>query len=192
MEEETKRPTWGKQIEFTLAGIGYAVGVGNIWRFPYLCNRSGGGEKQSWHLIHRIVLMKKLSYRQVLLFVQIMSFIRKSYGNIEFETLFTLLSSFQNMCEWLIVYCCAIVKQKEFVLQLSIISHMLLWLIHNIVLKTRNKMQIAIIIFTRCISGAIFNHAGVFGDASVIHGVNFGSIPKERSCPSHGCYLPVV
>lgn len=91
MVEETKRPTWGKQIEFTLAGIGYAVGVGNIWRFPFLCNRSGGGEKQSWHLIHRIVLMKKLSYRQVLLFVQIMSFIRKSYGNIEFETLFTLL-----------------------------------------------------------------------------------------------------
>lgn len=60
MEEETKRPTWGKQIEFTLVGIGYAVGVGNIWRFPYLCNRSGGGEKLRWHLIHRIGLMNKL------------------------------------------------------------------------------------------------------------------------------------
>lgn len=107
-------------------------------------------------------------------------------------TTVTLLSNFQNICERLIVYCCAIVKQKEFVLQLSIISHMLLWLIHNIVLKTSSKMQIAIIIFTRCISGAIFNHADVFGDASVIHGVNVGSIPKERSCPSHGCYLPVV
>lgn len=44
-EGDYQRGTWSHKLDFLLSVIGYSVGVSNIWRFPYLCIRNGGGDK---------------------------------------------------------------------------------------------------------------------------------------------------
>lgn len=39
-----EREEWGSKIEFILAVAGHIIGLGNVWRFPYLCYKNGGGK----------------------------------------------------------------------------------------------------------------------------------------------------
>lgn len=43
MSGDKPREKWSRKIEFLFACIGFAVGYGNFWRFPFKCFKNGGG-----------------------------------------------------------------------------------------------------------------------------------------------------
>ncbi|XP_072780523.1 sodium-dependent neutral amino acid transporter B(0)AT3 isoform X2 [Taeniopygia guttata] len=62
--KEDGRPEWDNKFQYILSCIGFAVGLGNVWRFPYLCQIHGGGVG-SW----MVSILVSLYYNTVLTWV---------------------------------------------------------------------------------------------------------------------------
>lgn len=62
-----QRDTWNSKLGFILATAGSAIGLGNIWRFPYLAGQNGGGAFLLLYLISvfglgYFLLLSKLAF----------------------------------------------------------------------------------------------------------------------------------
>uniref|UniRef100_I3N4B5 Transporter n=1 Tax=Ictidomys tridecemlineatus TaxID=43179 RepID=I3N4B5_ICTTR len=66
-EEAQERETWGKKIDFLLSVIGFAVDLANVWRFPYLCYKNGGGAFLVPYLLFMVIAGMPLFYMELAL-----------------------------------------------------------------------------------------------------------------------------
>lgn len=63
-EDEYDRGAWGSKAEFILSCVGFSVGIGNVWRFPYLAFQNGGAAFLIPYFILLILVGKPMYYME--------------------------------------------------------------------------------------------------------------------------------
>lgn len=94
-DENQDRGNWDNQFEYLLSMIGYAVGLGNVWRFPYLCYENGGGA----FIIPYVIMLCVAGIPIFFLEVSIAQF--SSYGPIK---LWNICPAFRGIGMMMVMY----------------------------------------------------------------------------------------
>ncbi|EDV98124.1 sodium-dependent nutrient amino acid transporter 1 [Drosophila grimshawi] len=67
LEQGEKRAAWNNDIEFLMSCIALSVGLGNVWRFPFIALENGGGAFLIPYLIVLVLVGKPVYYLEMLL-----------------------------------------------------------------------------------------------------------------------------
>ena len=94
--EEKKRGSFGGSIGFVLAAAGSAVGLGNIWRFPALAAKDGGG------LFLVIYLVLAVTFGFTLLLTEV------AIGRKTKQSPLTAYGKLNKKCGWIGPFACAV------------------------------------------------------------------------------------
>lgn len=102
--QAAERQTWGNPVEFLMSCIAMSVGLGNIWRFPYIAYKNGGGAFLIPYLIVLLVIGKPLYFLEM----AVGQF--SSYGSVKVWEMVPILKGVgygQALATWFVVtfYC---------------------------------------------------------------------------------------
>lgn len=61
------RDQWGKGIEFLMSCIAMSVGLGNVWRFPFIALENGGGAFVIPYIIVLLLVGKPVYYMEMII-----------------------------------------------------------------------------------------------------------------------------
>ena len=67
MANGAPRAQWGSRLGFVLAAAGGAVGLGNIWKFPYIAGEYGGGAFVLFYLLCIAIVGMPLMYAELII-----------------------------------------------------------------------------------------------------------------------------
>lgn len=54
--QENARESFGSRIGFILVSAGCAIGIGNVWKFPYICGANGGAIFVLFYLLFLLIM----------------------------------------------------------------------------------------------------------------------------------------
>ncbi|KAK0041227.1 sodium- and chloride-dependent neutral and basic amino acid transporter B(0+) [Biomphalaria pfeifferi] len=64
---EEEREQWGNKAEFILSCVGLSVGLGNVWRFPYLAYANGGAAFLIAYIILQLLIGKPMYFMELVM-----------------------------------------------------------------------------------------------------------------------------
>lgn len=66
-QEAPTRDQWGRGIEFLFSCIALSVGLGNVWRFPFIALENGGGAFLIPYLVVLLLVGRPIYYLEVII-----------------------------------------------------------------------------------------------------------------------------
>ncbi|XP_067651538.1 sodium- and chloride-dependent betaine transporter-like [Haliotis asinina] len=62
-----RKPMWTSRLDYILTLVGYTVGLGNLWRFPFVCQRNGGAAFLIPYLLFMMTVAMPLFFLEVII-----------------------------------------------------------------------------------------------------------------------------